>query len=99
MAGPKVATKNTSPEPPRGHNQDLRATQPRAALAKLASCPHPDFNGKRGTSAPARQFGWQGRAGRGLPRRTGMRRDQPANALLARVGEVAITVSSSPLPP
>src|SRR5262249_13717288 len=70
----------------------------RAALAKLASCPHPDFNGKRGTSAPARQVGWQGRAGRGLSRRTGMRRDQPANALLARVGGVAITVSSSTFP-
>ena len=46
------------------------------------------FNGKRGTSAPACQFGWQGRAGRGLSPRTGMRRDQPANALLARVGRL-----------
>src|SRR5262249_46364885 len=71
-------------------------TRPTRRLrAKLASCPPPDFRGKRGTSAPARQFGWQGRAGRGLPRRTGMRRDQLANALLGRVGEVAITVSSS----
>ena len=55
----------------------------------------PDFNGKRDTSAPARQFGWQGRAGRGLPRRTGMRRDLLTNALLGRVSEVVITVWSS----
>src|SRR5215831_2771308 len=82
------AEKHVAPSHREATTKVLRASNHEEALAKLASCPHPDVKGKRGTSAPARQFGWQGRAGRGLPRRTGMRRGQLANALVGRVGEV-----------
>src|SRR5215831_6835651 len=59
-----------------------KACEQQTTRSSRKTVPHPDVKGKRGTSTPARQFGWQGRAGRGLPRRTGMRRGQLTNALL-----------------